>query len=81
MATRWHMACLRRGRRFIALVCVGLLFAALFHLVGLGQMAVQLLMVCVMDPVFTGASVVMTGAVSATVFRLIEREAPEILAA
>lgn len=66
---------------FIALVCVGLLFAALFHLLGLGRMTVQILMVSVMDPVFTGASIVVTGAVSTTVFRLMELEAPEILAA
>ena len=65
----------------IALVCVGLLLAALFHLLGLGRMTVQILMVSVMDPVFTGASIVVTGAVSTTVFRLMELEAPEILAA
>ena len=44
-------------------------------------MTVQILMVSVMDPVFTGASIVVTGAVSTTVFRLMELEAPEILAA
>ena len=65
----------------IALVCVGLLLAALFHLLGLGRVTVQVLMVCVLDPVFTGGSLVVTGAVSTTVFRLMELEAPEILAA
>lgn len=66
---------------FIVLVCVGLLFAALFQLLGLGRMTVQILMFAVMDPVFTGASLVVTGAVSTIVFRLMEVEAPEILAA
>lgn len=81
---RWRLlaiwlVCVVAG--FVALIGVGLLFAALFHLLGVGPVAVQFLMVCVMDPVFTGASLVVTGAVSTTVFRLMELEAPEILAA
>lgn len=66
---------------FIALVCVGLLLVALLHLLGLGRVAIQVFLLAVLDPVFTGLSLVVTGAVSTTMFRLIEVEAPEVFAA
>ncbi|PKR87618.1 hypothetical protein CXZ10_17955 [Pleomorphomonas diazotrophica] len=66
---------------FIALVCISLLFAAVLHMLGLGRIAAQVLMLAVLDPVFTGMSLVVTGALSTTMFRIIERDAPEVFAA
>ena len=59
---------------FIVFAGITLLFLAVFYFVGFGQTAAQTLLLAVLHPVFTGVSLVVGGAVSATMFRMIEAD-------